>query len=393
MKKILPALPPILILCFLISFSVNIKASVSTVKVSLFYEYNIPAAVFSVVSGSYLIRAEGRGTVTLEEQDVAYLSVVDGEIWLQTIENGYVGVFEKVELLSANQGGVFSLKPVFPSKEPRSYDGDIVFTVEFGTLEMINYVDTDFYLAGVVEAESGNSARFEFYKTQAVICRTYLYGQIEKHAGKGFHVCDAVYCQVYRGRSTGNSDIYEAVRQTGGEVITDRQNELITAAFHANCGGQTVNSEDAWLIHNPVLRSVKDPYCMNGRGFKWQHEIAVSEWRNYLNGQGFQLSSGINYPDNYFTREYKRGGYYSIGSSGLPYRKIRSDQNLRSSFFSIEPGGKEGTLLFRGRGHGHGVGMCQEGAMEMAVRGYDYRDIINFYYTGVSLTDVAGLSE
>ncbi len=393
MKRINPAVKTFLILCFLISFTINIKGQLSKVKVSLFYEYNIPAVVFSVESGSYQIKADSRVIMTLEEQDVAYLSVVEGEIWVQTIEGGNAGVFGRVELVSANEGGVFSLKPVFPSKDARSYDGDIVFSVEFGTIEMINIVEKDLYLAGVVEAESGNSGRFEFYKTQAVICRTFLYGQTEKYRINGFHVCDAVYCQVYKGRSTDNIDILEAVRQTRDEVITGEGNEIITAAFHANCGGGTVNSEDAWLIHDPVLRSVTDPYCSNGNGFTWQREINIPEWRNYLSGQGFQLSYGVDYSDNYFTRDYKRDGYYSIGSARVSYRKIRNDWNLRSSFFSIVSGRREGTLLIKGRGYGHGVGMCQEGAMEMAARGYSYRDIINFYYTGVSLTDISNLSE
>jgi stage II sporulation protein D len=45
----------------------------------------------------------------------------------------------------------------------------------------------------------------------------------------------------------------------------------------------------------------------------------------------------------------------------------------------------------QGRGFGHGVGLCQEGAMEMALRGISHKEILNFYYTEVALIDIASL--
>jgi stage II sporulation protein D len=41
-----------------------------------------------------------------------------------------------------------------------------------------------------------------------------------------------------------------------------------------------------------------------------------------------------------------------------------------------------------GRGYGHGVGLCQEGAMAMANRGWKYDKIINFYFKGVRIVDI-----
>ncbi|PKM80951.1 MAG: hypothetical protein CVU89_11440 [Firmicutes bacterium HGW-Firmicutes-14] len=45
-----------------------------------------------------------------------------------------------------------------------------------------------------------------------------------------------------------------------------------------------------------------------------------------------------------------------------------------------------GRIVFEGHGWGHGVGMSQWGAYGMAVKGKNYRDILNFYYTGVEVT-------
>ena len=70
----------------------------------------------------------------------------------------------------------------------------------------------------------------------------------------------------------------------------------------------------------------------------------------------------------------------------MPLTTIRSDLNLRSTFFSVFVNGD--SVILKGRGYGHGVGLCQEGAMEMASKGFSYRDIISFYYSGVIITDV-----
>jgi stage II sporulation protein D len=66
--------------------------------------------------------------------------------------------------------------------------------------------------------------------------------------------------------------------------------------------------------------------------------------------------------------------------------QVRSDLNLRSTFFSLTVEGD--SVILKGRGYGHGVGLCQEGAMVMAAKGFDFKKIINFYYTGVIITDI-----
>ena len=74
---------------------------------------------------------------------------------------------------------------------------------------------------------------------------------------------------------------------------------------------------------------------------------------------------------------------YKTGNFSIPLMQIRTDLDLRSSFFSVRVEGD--SVILTGRGYGHGVGLCQEGAMVMASKGYDYRKIIGFYYKGVVL--------
>ena len=60
--------------------------------------------------------------------------------------------------------------------------------------------------------------------------------------------------------------------------------------------------------------------------------------------------------------------------------------NLRSAFFSVYADGD--SVILKGRGYGHGVGLCQEGAMAMAKGGKKYRQILDFYYSGIILADI-----
>ena len=67
----------------------------------------------------------------------------------------------------------------------------------------------------------------------------------------------------------------------------------------------------------------------------------------------------------------------------IPFRKIRDDWKLRSSFFSVRVEGNY--IILDGKGYGHGVGLCQEGAMEMALKGKTHQEIIDIYYQDIKI--------
>ena len=63
--------------------------------------------------------------------------------------------------------------------------------------------------------------------------------------------------------------------------------------------------------------------------------------------------------------------------------------NLNSTFFSVEPLGDD--VILYGKGFGHGVGLCQEGGIEMAKKGFSYVDILKYYYTSVFIVNQRAL--
>jgi stage II sporulation protein D len=252
-----------------------------------------------------------------------------------------------------------------------------------GTLLLINICDIESYIAGVVKSEGGSGKNPEYFKTQAVIARTYMFRYLDKHAADHYNLCDNTHCQAFNGISD-DSLITMAALETKGEVIFSPDTLPIISAFHSNCGGETSPSEDVWLAPQPYLRKVKDPHCLASRNARWNKSMGLEEWIAYLKKSGFTGSKSNPLLLNF--SQITRSTEYKAGSFSMPLRQIRHDLDLRSTFFSVAVAGD--SVLFKGRGYGHGVGLCQEGAMSMAAKGFNYRQIIEFYYTDVHIAEI-----
>jgi stage II sporulation protein D len=373
-------------LCFLFIITPSIYPS-DEVRVSIFNGQSLSAIVVSSEKGSYTVQGDGREVFVIEENDIVYVSRRGDSLFIGS-NSGTSGVFSHISLISLAGTNGFSIMPVQTSAGKMHYHGSLQLNVRYGRISMINEIDKTLYLAGVVEAEAGNGASPVYYMAQSVICRTYLYGNLHRHADEGFDLCDEVHCQVYKGRMSDNKVIMEAVAATTGKVIVCREGRLITAAFHANCGGQTASSEDVWLLPRAYLRPVTDPWCRGRPGYSWQVAIDADRWRTYLEEMGYKRSGSGGSPDVFRSAQESRRTFYQVGDFTLPYRKIRSDWNFRSAWFNTDSSGDGRQILIRGRGYGHGVGLCQEGAMQMAAKGYTCEDILKFYYTGIDITNI-----
>jgi stage II sporulation protein D len=242
-----------------------------------------------------------------------------------------------------------------------------------------------------MESEAGYGHHIEYYKAQSVISRTYALHNLRKHESEGFNLCDQVHCQAYKGSKKFEPNLMLAAEQTTGIVIVDDSLKFITATYHSNCGGQTASSEQVWNKALPYLRSVKDPFCSSQPNAFWKREISKNEWINYLAKNKFPIHDSLCISNcTTFTQNY-RNTYLSSCNRSLHLRTIRESLNLKSTYFSIEPL-NDNTLVLKGRGFGHGVGLCQEGAMKMAVLGYDYKAILKHYFTGIYVLDIQSLN-
>jgi len=354
------------------------------VKVQLFNQFNIKTVVVSPSEGKYEFIADNSKVYKLRKNNIIYFTLIGDSISVWDSDQ-HLGMHKSLKFVGLLKQNNFKIESAYPALPARFYEGDLEISCENQNLKVVNSVNIDDYLAGVVEAEAGPKAPFEFYKAQAVISRTYLMSIINKEGPDQYKVCDDVNYQVYKGMSVQNPLIRLAVAHTHGLVIVDSLMQLITAAFHSNSGGQTANSEDVWQSQTSYLKAVPDPFSLDQRNTNWQDTISIKDWILYLKENGFDIDEQTVPKDKLAFEQNDRLKYYAFDNDTLSLKKIRKDFELRSSWFSIFPQGD--SLVFAGRGYGHGVGLSQEGAMQMARLNYSFLDIIYYYYKNIKVVE------
>ncbi len=359
------------------------------VNIRIFSQLKVQSFTISAEAGTYGIWANGIEITSTLKTPLIKISYINDSIEVKTFET-IIGRYKKIKLASPDFIKSFRLKLISPERKPRFYEDNLTVEVESGNLKLINEIVLDNYISGVVQAESGKRSYQEFYKVQAILARTFALSHLQKHATEGFSLCDHTHCQAYFGKTT-ELDIMKAVSETKDKVVVDDNLNLIEAAFHSNSGGQTANSEDVWGSKLTYLRSVNDTFSTKMPNAKWERKMAKEDWLSYLklkHNYPIQDSNARWLAINF--KQDSRKPYLEANNIRVALKNVRTDLQLKSTFFTIIPQGD--TLLFKGRGFGHGVGMCQEGAMRMAKIGYKYPEVINFYYQNIQLIDLHKLN-
>ena len=352
------------------------------VKIRIFADQVPSSVLFTVRKGRYFMNCFPGGTFNLLTSESVLIAKHGKRIAVK--KNGLSSfVCDSVLFSGVDEHAVFMLRVNTNNPVRQCYAGDLLCIPDLGTVVLVNLTDIESYIAGVVRAEGGHGKHAEYLKTQAVIARTYLYKYFKKHQTDGYNLCDNTHCQAFNGL-TEDTAIIAAVEKTRGRVILASDSTLIISAFHSNCGGETSPSGYVWLTDVTYLKGIKDPWCTNSGNAQWRKSYSTEEWAGYLGKSG--ETSGLENISQMTCYQENRSYEYKVGNISLPYIKIRDDLGLRSAFFSVIIEGD--SVILTGRGYGHGVGLCQEGAMEMAKRGYDYQKIISFYYTGVHVADI-----
>jgi stage II sporulation protein D len=367
---------------FIIVLTINCVNAFAQVKVRLFSNHTSESAVFSVTQGKYKLDVFHGDTLILSEGEAVIINMYNGRLAVKP-RNSEGFICDSALLTGKTGNDSFSLRINGNSHIRQFYSGDFECFPDLGSLVMINNCNIEKYIAGVVWAEGGSGWNKEYFKTQAVITRTYLYRYFDKHLTDKYNVCDNTHCQVFNGLST-DAIINRAAMETQGLVLLDHDSTLIISAFHSNCGGETSLPENVWLTGQSYLKSVVDPYCLSSGSSKWEKRMPLGVWLEYVKKSGY--SGRTDDPSVFsFLQDYRLTDYRA-GSFTMPLGTIRNGMHLRSTFFSAFVAGD--TIILKGRGFGHGVGLCQEGAIEMAKRGFNYKQIIDFYYNNVLISDI-----
>ena len=189
----------------------------------------------------------------------------------------------------------------------RYYGGFRYERIGGGDLTVVNIVDLETYIKGVVPYEMSNSWPLEALKVQAVCARSYAYINIHsgKHTSYHFDVCNTTDCQAYYGAGTNSSSYQanertdQAVDETAGEYAW-YDGQVIEAFYSSSHGGASESVYNVWgssLEQYPYLCGVEDPYeadmASKNSYSSWTVSYTSSELAQRLQARGYNASSGI----------------------------------------------------------------------------------------------------
>jgi stage II sporulation protein D len=254
-------------------------------------------------------------------------------------------------------------------------------------LALVNEIQLEGYLYGLINKECLASWPEETKKAQAVAARTYA---LHKRIGDTRPVCDlesTALDQVYGGYLAEDAAARAAVDATKGEVLT-YNNRIAKAFYHANCGGYVASSASVWGDPQPYLTAKPSPWAEGTPGSTWTYTISVADMAKAL---GVPAAKRKAFRFDILTRSESgrvltlrlHQGVSTTTITGEKLRKALGYTNLKSTLFTFSI--KGGTVRFNGKGMGHGVGMCQWSAAKMAEGGSDYRMILNYFYPGTDI--------
>ncbi|MBX2812038.1 MAG: SpoIID/LytB domain-containing protein [Myxococcales bacterium] len=317
----------------------------------------------------------------------------------------------------------------------RRYAGHLyVLLSADGGLDVVNSIDIETLLQGLVPAEIFASAPPAALEAQAIVARGAVFSLLgARHYSVPFHLCDDTHCQVYKGAGAAQSSTNKAIRATRGQVAVRPQKDLraplrlVESVYSASCGGHTEGNATVWeqsaslslqprldgpdgdqaLI--PFRKGISDSnleqwvggfpptYCARAsltraEKFRWTKHVDAPTLRRIGRSLNIGPVTGLEVLGR--GRGGRITGVRVQGERGdhnvlreLPVRRLFGNLNSGAFTFEVQPAKSGGlrSIVFRGAGWGHGVGMCQMGAIGRAEAGQSSAQILRFYYSGAEL--------
>ncbi len=279
-----------------------------------------------------------------------------------------------------------------------------------GGLNIVNRLDVETYLRGVVPLEIGHAGDYlEAAKAQAVAARTYTAGHMGQYPEEGFDLEAGVQDQVYGPLDRRHPDADRAVEETRGLILL-HDGKPIRANYSSTCGGVTAALEEGFHAEGvPYLRSRADEVdgkvaCRTSKYYRWEESWSGEDLQRIL-GRTVPAVTGKAWAG----KSLKEIKVVERGKSGRALRlRIATEKAayevskgairrvlltpsggpLWSTAFELKvktSGGNVKRVTAKGQGWGHGVGMCQWGAMQLSRDGHGFRDILKHYYPGTEL--------
>ena len=221
--------------------------------------------------------------VRLSGGSVFSIAVSDGILTMTDAEGRLVNLGDSARL-TVSGGNVSAGSFTFPLPATirgtgllkfngRSYRGAFLLTQKSG---LLNVIDVEQYLCGVLPAEVGASWPLQALRAQAICARTYVLKQSMNRANKGYDVVDTDADQVYKGAGVETDKTNQAVASTAGEILTYGK-EIAYTYFHSDSGGHTADISDVWGQSIPYLRGVPEVVNYKSPVSSWSARISAGK--------------------------------------------------------------------------------------------------------------------
>ena len=270
--------------------------------------------------------------------------------------------------------------------DSRRYRGTITIQRKSPTaLRVVNLIDVETMLKGVVGAEMPARWSLKALAAQAVMARTFvLYRKIERH-GKPVHVSSKDV--RYLGVESETSRTRQAVDQTRGAVLVYRW-RMFPAYFHSTCGGRTTSVKRVFGEREiPPLAGCECGHCAKATYYSWSCELDEQEVAKRLGlttgGKIRRIAPNVSELGQRATKVVVETSQGERSFDPYRFRTALGPDQLKSMAFAVTQAGE--TFEFRGRGWGHGVGLCQWGARGLARTYRDWPQVVTHYFPQASL--------
>ena len=313
----------VFVLIILFSFLLPGKSFANVVSVLLSDNANAVQ-----ISGTDFVLTTGDSMCTPEFTGSFVLNYRAGEVYC-----GDVQYILPVTLTSNNPISINGL----------NYKGSITLEEKDGKLCLVNCVDVEDYLAGVLACEMSPKWPLEALKAQAVLARTYLQNQGQKH-GK-YTICNSEHCQVYKGIPKHCDTIAKALAETQGTLLY--YNNVPAQVFYfADSGGVTASSKDVWgreVI--PYLISKPDPDVISQKFLTWKFRCNTALLREKLLSKGIDVGTILSITPTVVDESGRVKQLEVKGESGtrnIPvslFRSLFGINKIKSTLFKIETQG------------------------------------------------------
>lgn len=232
-----------------------------------------------------LIDANTNKTVLTFEAMKGYEIIPYKNTMAIALNGKFYQIYSDYVVLKAPKGGFVSVKNKW-------YRGILIIQNKNKKLTVINDLDIEDYLKGVVPSEMPSGWELEALKAQAIAARSYALANLGKRASSGFDLKDTPEDQAYGGASAETAKTNEAVESTSGLVLTYNM-KVVPAYYSASAGGQTINASAAWGNDLPFIRSVPS-YDDNVK--KKGHGVGMSQHgANNLAKEGYNAYQILSY--------------------------------------------------------------------------------------------------